>query len=100
MTKSEKEHLNNLTEVGCIVCLALGYGYSKPEIHHLRHGVGMGQRNAHKKAIPLCHIHHRTGGYGVAFHAGKQAFEEKFGTELELLGKTQECLMVNQIFKV
>jgi hypothetical protein len=30
-------------------------------------------------------MHHQHGGYGVAFHAGKKAFEERFGTETELL---------------
>lgn len=37
--------------------------------------------------IPLCHAHHRTGGYGVAIHAGRKSWEEKFGTEAELLSQ-------------
>lgn len=93
-TKAEKEHLNALAELGCIVCLNLGYGKSPAEIHHIRHGVGMGQRNNHKNAIPLCHKHHRTGGYGVALHAGQKAFEDNYGTESELL----EC--VNKLLNI
>ena len=100
MTKAEKEHNKKLVSVGCIVCLKLGHGYSQPEIHHLRNGVGMGQRNGYKKAIPLCHTHHRTGEYGISFHAGKQAFEANFGTELELLQATQECMVVDENFRV
>jgi hypothetical protein len=49
-------------------------------------------RASNYDAIPLCHKHHRTGGYGVAFHAGKQAFEDQFGTEGELLEETYELL--------
>lgn len=30
-------------------------------------------------------IHHRNGGYGVAIHAGRRAWEMKYGTEAELL---------------
>jgi hypothetical protein len=38
--------------------------------------------------IPLCHAHHRTGGHGVAVHAGRRTWEDKFGTEDELLTQT------------
>lgn len=93
-TKAEKAHLNALADLGCIVCRNLDYGYTQPEIHHIRHGVGMGQRNSHKNAIPLCHKHHRTGGHGVAFHAGKQAFESRYGTEIELLAQVNGLLKV------
>lgn len=93
-TKAEKAHLNALADIGCIVCLNLGYGFTPAEIHHIRHGVGMGQRNSHKNAIPLCHTHHRTGGHGVAFHAGKKAFESSYGTEVELLAQLIELLKV------
>lgn len=100
MTKAEKEHNEKLVSVGCIVCLKLGHGYSHPQIHHLRHGMGMGQRNNYLNAIPLCSAHHLTGGHGVAYHAGKQAFEANFGTELELLKATQECMMIDAVFRV
>lgn len=93
-TKAEKAHLNALSELGCIVCINLGYGKTPAEIHHLRDGVGVGQRNSHKNAIPLCHSHHRTGGYGVAFHAGKAEFEKRYGTERELLAKVNQLIEV------
>lgn len=91
-TAAERKHLSALATMGCIVCRNLGYGITPAEIHHLRNGVGMGQRNAHKNAIPLCHAHHRTGGHGVAIHAGQKAFEQNFGTELELLEKVRGML--------
>ena len=96
MTKKEKLHLNALADFGCIVCRNLGYGFTPAEIHHIRHGVGMGQRNGHKNAIPLCHKHHRTGGYGVAFHAGPKEFGMRYGDELELLAQVNELLKVSK----
>lgn len=88
--KEDKEHLNNLVELGCCVCLREGHGYSKPEIHHIRSRAGAGQRSKDKEALGLCPPHHRTGGYGVAFHAGKKGFESRYGTEEELLAWTME----------
>jgi hypothetical protein len=81
MTKAEKQHLSKVAELGCLIC------HMPAEIHHLRAGMGLGQRNSHYNIIPLCHSHHRTGGYGVAIHAGQKAFEAQFGTEMELLEK-------------
>ncbi len=64
--------------------------FTPAEIHHLRNDVGVGQRS--EKVIPLCPTHHRLGGYGVAFHAGRGKFEEKYGTEEELWNITQSLL--------
>lgn len=86
MTKAEKQYLNRVAELGCIICRM------PAEIHHLRTGVGLGMRNDYKNAIPLCHTHHRTGGHGVAYHAGRLAFEENFGSETELLEKVRNLL--------
>lgn len=84
MTKAERTHLNKVAELGCIICRM------PAEIHHLRTGVGLGQRSG--KVIPLCPSHHRTGGHGVAYHAGKRLFEANFGTELELFNKVEAML--------
>jgi hypothetical protein len=86
LTKAEKQHYARLTEIGCLLC------FQPAEIHHIRHGMGMGQRNDYLNTIPLCPSHHRTGGYGVAYHAGRVAFEQNFGTELELLEKLKGYL--------
>lgn len=84
MKKSEKEHLNKVSELGCVACFVQFGGWGTPaEIHHLRSTAGMGQRS--RSVIGLCHKHHRTGGHGVAIHAGQKTFEATFGTELELL---------------
>ena len=49
--------------------------------------MGMGQRSSHFRTIGLCDVHHRTGGFGVAYHAGPREFQRNFGTEEELLKK-------------
>ncbi len=87
-TAADKRHMSKIAGLGCIVCSNLGYMDSPAEVHHIRHGAGMGQKS--KECIPLCHKHHRTGGYGVAFHAGRMIFEANFGTELELLRRVNE----------
>ena len=85
MTKAEQRHLSAVAELGCIACRRIGISDSPAEAHHIRSGVGMGQRSSHFEVIGLCPLHHRTGGYGVAIHAGQKTWEAKFGTELELL---------------
>jgi hypothetical protein len=85
MKAAERQHIAKVVAQGCIACRILGYQDTPSEVHHIRAGMGSGQRNTNYNVLPLCHKHHRTGGHGVAFHAGKKAFEKKFGTELELL---------------
>lgn len=92
MTKVEKQRFQRLVDLGCIICLRGGWGHSQPEIHHIRKGQGVGQRASHDKTIPLCPAHHRTGGYGVAIHAGQKAFENKFGDEHFLLEYTNQLI--------
>jgi hypothetical protein len=88
-TMTEQRWLSDVASLGCVICRNAGYGESPAEVHHVRHGVGVGRRASHFDTIPLCPAHHRTGGYGVAFHAGKEAFELAFGTELALLWQTK-----------
>jgi hypothetical protein len=92
MTKAEKQRFQRMVDLGCIICLRGGWGHSQPEIHHIRKGQGVGQRASHDKTIPLCPAHHRTGGYGVAIHAGQKAFENKFGDEHFLLEYTNQLI--------
>ena len=89
MTKAERAHLSHVAEQGCVLCKHLGLGHSAAEIHHLRHGMGMGQRNNNMNVIGLCPEHHRgaTGYHGL----GRRAFERMYGvTELELLAISQK----------
>ena len=92
--KQEKAYYAKLSELGCIVCHNLGYGYSAPHIHHIRHGAGMGQKSPWQDAIPLCPNHHTNAGYGIALHAGIKIWESNFGTEESL--RDQVWKMLNE----
>jgi hypothetical protein len=85
-TKAEKEHMNRVAELGWMS------GHQPAGTHHLRTGMGMAQRNTNFNVIPLCPLHHRTGGYGTAIHAGIKAFEKNFGTESQLLERVNKLL--------
>ena len=88
---------DELVQVGCVACIVMGFHGSPSEIHHMRDGVGIAQRSPDSRALPLCAAHHRTGGHGIAFHAGKQAFEQNYGTELNLLALAhQEVMKIRQ----
>lgn len=84
------DDLSRISSLGCIVCRLQYNVFSEAEIHHLREGTGLGLRD--ERTIPLCPTHHRSGGHGIAFHAGKKTFEENYGTQIELWEKTNELL--------
>ncbi len=87
-TAAEKHHLETVAGMGCIVCSRAGNPGVPAEIHHIRAGQGTGQRASDYLVIPLCHDHHRTGGPGVAIHAGQRQWEALYGSELDLLAET------------
>lgn len=91
-TVAEIAHLDKVARLGCWACRKLGYEDTPAEIHHIRAGVGGGQRSSHFNVIPLCPHHHRTGGHGEAFHAGQKIWQERFGNELDLVGEVIEAI--------
>lgn len=93
MTKAEKLHRDRVARLGCIVCLNAGNPDTPAELHHIRTGQGLAQRSPEFEVIPLCPTHHRTGGYGVAVHAGRRSWEATHGTERDLL--VQVLALVN-----
>lgn len=90
-TKAEKQHMNAVAQMGCCVCWKL-HGPHDPgpvELHHARHGTGMGQRSSHMDVIGLCVEHHRgnTGIHGL----GTKGFTKHYGfTEADLLNELKE----------
>ncbi len=81
-SKKEKKQMNYMAQVyGCVVCRREGHGFAEACIHHLRTGMGMGQRN--KLYIPLCWNHHQHPQHGI--HGGIKSWQKKYGTEMELL---------------
>lgn len=90
-TSTERLHHHRVAALGCVVCRNEGLGKTPAEVHHIRTGQGA-MRASHFDVIPLCHTHHRTGGYGVAYHAGAAAWQESFGREVDLLAQTRKEL--------
>jgi hypothetical protein len=77
--KKTKQAYEQAINFGCVVCKKY-YGLrTDATIHHLT-GAGMGLKS--KKFIPLCPEHHQ-GNTGV--HHNTKLFEERFGTQEELL---------------
>jgi len=91
MNKKEREHLSQIASIGCIVCLNNGYPDTPAEIHHIGNGT-LSKRASNFEAIPLCPAHHRTGGHGVAVHAGRKTWESNYGTERELLSQAHDMI--------
>jgi len=85
-TKAEKEWMNRISELGCIVCRNEFSIYSPACIHHID---GKTKEGTHFKTLPLCPGHHQHGGYGVALHAGRAEWEKKYGTQADLLKQVQ-----------
>lgn len=87
-TLAEKWWVARVVSLGCIVCRNLGHGETPAVYHHIRTGQGTAQRAGNGLGMPLCPMHHQGGGYGVAYHDGPRAFENLYGSELELLNQT------------
>lgn len=90
MTKAERAHMNRVAALGCIACSMMDFHDSPAELHHVRTGMGMGQRASNYDVIPLCSAHHRgTAGLKVpSIHGSPDAFRKSFGTEMDLLELT------------
>ena len=86
-TKEEREWMNAIRELGCIVCLLEWDMTTPPEIHHI---AGKTKPGTHMLTIPLCKEHHRgqrDDQICTSRHPWKQRFEERYGSELELLNE-------------
>lgn len=84
-----KKYMGRVAELGCSLCQVIGYGPTPAEVHHLREGVGMAQRNSDFLTIPLCPEHHR-GANGV--HGDRSALKNARQDEMSLLAWTIEAL--------
>lgn len=81
-TPDQLAFINKVKALGCQVCFMATGEYRHAEFHHIRR---FGSPKDHARGIPLCPEHHRTGGYGVAIHAGKKTWEERFGVQEDLM---------------
>jgi hypothetical protein len=81
MKKEQKKLYAQTADIGCILCLHLGYRGTPAELHHIR---SYGGKRDNAPVIPLCPEHHRgnTGVHGL----GKKSFEKYYGlSENDLL---------------
>ena len=98
ITAAHRKRFAALREAGCITCRPRGY--REPAIHHLVEGNRLG----HDFTIPLCPWCHQgvppdgltykqaIEELGPYFHGMRIAFEAQYGTERDLLAKTNELL--------
>ena len=90
--KNEKQHMDKVVQLGCIVCRNKGFLNTPAEIHHIE---GKTKADSHFKVLPLCFGHHREGGRFRPFisrHPYKRRFEEAYGKEEELLEQVNKLL--------
>ena len=93
-----KKHLGKVALIECVACRK-----EKPlrntrlEIHH-KTGCGLGLKASDLLTIPLCNFHHQSGGRGFALHCGVVIWEEKFGTQQDLILEIHEKLAI-EIYK-
>lgn len=84
--------MDAVTAIGCIVCREHLAEYTPAEIHHIE---GKTKPGAHFKTIPLCFLHHRSGQDTHLFtsrHPYKKRFQQRYGTEAELLERVKELV--------
>lgn len=93
-TTAESEYMQRVSDLGCIVCRLFKGMYTPCEIHHIE---GKIKEGAHFKIIGLCYYHHRQGGMCdlyVSRHPYKKEFEKRYGSEYELMDKTNQLLAI------
>lgn len=93
--KSEKQHMDKVVQLGCIVCRNKGFYNTPAEIHHIE---GKTKDQAHFFVLPLCFQHHRQGGKDEPFisrHPYKKRFIQAYGSEEDLLKQVKGLIDEN-----
>jgi len=91
VTIAEKAWMDDLRELGCIVCHQQGHPGTPPEVHHV---LFAGRRQSDIETIGLCPGHHRTNDEPekISRHPWRKRFEAEYGTEAELLQATRTLI--------
>jgi hypothetical protein len=91
MTKKERQHMDRVAQLGCILCRLLEMEQqSKTDLHHIREGQGMAQRASNWLVIPLCHDGCHQGRNGI--HGDRSLLRIAKVDEFDLLAATLERL--------
>ena len=91
-TSAERQWLNAIVGLGCIVCRNDKGCFTEAAVHHIN---GKTKPGAHFKTLPLCFLHHQGGAdchEYVSRHPYKARFEQRYGTEQALLEQCREIL--------
>lgn len=84
--------MSAIVEHGCIACRMDGHEPRPTAVHHMLRG---GQRIGHLFTLPLCDPGHHKNGEQFGFisrHPSKARFEQRYGTEAELLAGLKVAL--------
>lgn len=84
--KHEREWMDRIADYGCIACRLDG-NFRPAAVHHIVDG---NRRMGHLFTLPLCDPGHHQNGQPlglVSVHPWKARFEQRYGTQLELLAK-------------
>lgn len=80
-TKEQLKYWDRLaSEIGCIVCYNNGIISHHVSIHHIL----VNGKKDHSNVLPLCSMHHQTGGEGIAIHPFKRLWESIYGSQDKL----------------
>lgn len=89
----ELRFMDAIGSLGCLACAKDGNVNPWISLHHIQ---GRTQVGAHKKVIGLCAGHHQKGTGNdptmIAVHPDKYRFEQKYGTQYELLEEAKQKL--------
>lgn len=90
-TAVEAKWMDAIVAYGCVACRHDGNGIVTPHVHHILRG---GRRIGHLFTLPLCPSHHQDDGRPgyVARHPWKKRFEQRYGSEMHLLGELKVLL--------
>lgn len=88
----DKERLAKLHDLPCIVCSKFHLKQTTKTVAHHFIGRGIGKKASDLLTLSLCEYHHTKGNCGEAIHSGRRTWEEKFGTQEELLKDVDELL--------
>jgi hypothetical protein len=87
MNKNEKIALNQIAELGCILCAEiLGFEGTPAELHHVRR---YGNVRSASPVLALCPEHHRNGNDSI-HRLGVNGFEKKWGISCSWLLERQD----------
>lgn len=92
-TPEEIAYHDRVRELGCHL-QATGQCGGPLEVHH-KTGAGWALRASHWDVIPLCFNHHSAQTplpFGYAVHKGTKSFEERYGTQDDMIAMVQSIL--------